>query len=315
MPQVSVVIAAYNAAPYIAQAIESVQAQTLTDWEMIVVDDASTDNTSEMVCGYLSDSRIRLLSNPKNLGPGGARNQALKVAQGEWIAVLDADDWYEPTRLERLLECAQQLQVQLVYDLNRWVDGDTGEVRQVFFSSQLPIPTVPTRLTPEEAIRGHLTLKPLIWRRLIEDTGLRYCEDLVLGEDFLFHTLATIEAGGCGVCPEAYYNYRLHRNSTYVRHYFDLSQPLQMYRHLLSYEKVQHDARLYRAVQRDSRRVLLAHAYPQFTEALKQRAWGRAWQIYRVAPMVLTELLHRLPAALKRRLQGESTTYDWEQFR
>lgn len=315
MPQVSVIVAAYNAAPYIAQAIESVQAQTLQDWEMIIVDDASTDQTIAAVEPYLCDSRIRLIKRTENRGPSAARNCALDAAQGEWIAILDADDWYDPPRLERLLECARQLQVSLIYDLNRWVDGRTGEVRRLFFSSQLPTPSAPTRLTPEQAIYGHLTLKPVILRQLIESHALRYQEDIVLGEDFLFQTLATIAGGGCGICPEAYYNYRLHPKSTYVQHYFDLSQPLRMYTHLLSHKAVRSDKRLQAAVRRDFRRVILAHAYPQFTDALKRCAWKRAWQIYRTAPMVLPELMRRLPAALRRRLRGERTTYDWEQFR
>lgn len=95
-PVVSVITPAYNVAPYIGQCIESVQAQTLPDWEMIIVDDASTDDTVAVVQQYLGDPRIRLLCNVQNLGPGGTRNRALEAAQGEWVAVLDADDWIAP---------------------------------------------------------------------------------------------------------------------------------------------------------------------------------------------------------------------------
>jgi glycosyltransferase involved in cell wall biosynthesis len=85
-PKVSVITPAYKAARYIGQAIESVQAQTLKDWEMIIVDDASPDETAEVVKRYLDDPRIKLIRSERNRGAGGARNLALEVAQGEWIA-------------------------------------------------------------------------------------------------------------------------------------------------------------------------------------------------------------------------------------
>ncbi|MCS6923479.1 MAG: glycosyltransferase [Fimbriimonadales bacterium] len=315
MPTVSVVMAAYNAAPYIAQAIESVQAQTLDDWELIVVDDASTDETVELVRRYEGDPRVRLLRNTQNLGPAGGRNRALEAAQGKWIAVLDADDWFEPCRLERLLQTARELEVAVVYDLYRQVDARTGETLKVFFSAHAPTPTQPARYSPLETVRAHLALQPLIERALVERAGLRYREDITLGEDYLFQTLATIEAGGCGVLPEPLYNYRWHRGSTYRRNFFDLSQPIRVYETLFSDPKVRENRELQAALRDDYRRIMLARAYPQFAEAVKRRDWRKAREIYRVAPCVLTRLLRNLPAALLRRLRGESTTYDWEDLR
>jgi Glycosyltransferases involved in cell wall biogenesis len=116
-PKVSVITPAYKAARYIGQAIESVQAQTLTDWEMIIVDDASPDETTQVVQRYLDDPRIQLLQNEQNMGAGYTRNRALDVAQGEWIAVLDADDWYAPQRLEKLVRFAEEWGVEMAADL------------------------------------------------------------------------------------------------------------------------------------------------------------------------------------------------------
>ncbi|MFN3689398.1 MAG: glycosyltransferase family 2 protein [Fimbriimonadales bacterium] len=315
MPTVSVITTAYNAAPYIAQAIESVQAQTLTDWELIIVDDASTDQTVAVAEPYLSDTRIHLIQHTENRGPSAGRNRALDAAQGEWVAILDADDWFEPNRLERLIHAAHQLQVSIVYDLNRQVDANTGEVLRVFFASAAPPPNAPTRYTPAEAIRLHLTLKPLIHRETLEQARLRYREDITLGEDYLFQTLFTIETGGCGVLPEPLYNYRVHRGSTYHRHFFDLSQPQRVYETLLAHPKVRQDKRLLGAVRSDYRRVMLARAYPQFTQAIKRREWRKAREIYRTAPFVLPHLLWSLPNAVLRRLRRENTAYDWEAFR
>lgn len=315
MPTVSVITTAYNAAPYIARAIESVQAQTLDDWELIIVDDASTDETVSITQRYLGDPRIRLLQNTQNLGPAGGRNRALEAAQGEWVAILDADDWYEPERLERLLSTALQLEVAIIYDCYRQVDSHTGETLKIFFSAHMPMPERPTRFSPMEAIAAHLALKPLIRYDLIQQAGLRYREDVTLGEDYLLQTLATIEAGGCGVLPEPLYNYRLNPGSTYWRKFFDLSQPVRVYETLFDYPKVRQNKELQAALRADYRRIMLARAYPQFAEAIKKRDWRQAREIYRVAPFVLPHLIRSLPAAVLRRLRGEPTTYDWEGMR
>lgn len=314
MPSVSVITTAYNAERFIGRAIETVLQQTHTDWEIIVVDDASTDATVSVVQKY-TDPRIRLLQHTRNLGPAAGRNRALEVAQGDWITVLDADDEYEPTRLERLLRTAEMLDVALSYDLYRPIDADTGEPLGVFFSAHAPTPTEPTRLTPIEAIRAHLALKPFFRRDLLVQSGLRYREDITLGEDYLFQTLLTLEAGGCGVLPEPLYRYRMHRGSTYRRHFFDLSQPLRVYETLFSHPQVRTDALLRQALVEDYRRIMRARAYPQFADALKRRDWRKAWSIYRVYPRVIIHLIQSLPVALWRRLKGESTHYDWEAFR
>lgn len=105
-PEISVVIPAYNASAYIADAIKSVQEQTFTQWQLIVVDDGSTDNTSEIIKGYLSDSRIKLIKQ-ENKGVSAARNAGIKEAQGKYITFLDADDYYLPYNLQRKHEYLQ----------------------------------------------------------------------------------------------------------------------------------------------------------------------------------------------------------------
>ncbi len=92
---------ARNAAPFVAAAIESALAQTYGNFELLVVDDASTDQTADIVVGYAAkDPRVRLLRRAESGGGAVARNMALREARGEWIAVLDADDLWRPRRLE-----------------------------------------------------------------------------------------------------------------------------------------------------------------------------------------------------------------------
>lgn len=98
MVKISVILTAFNEEKYIRKAIESILNQTLTDFELIVVNDGSNDNTLDIINGF-DDKRIKLI-NQDNIGPGASRNKALTIAQGEYIMYLDGDDWYSYDALE-----------------------------------------------------------------------------------------------------------------------------------------------------------------------------------------------------------------------
>lgn len=100
---VSIIMPSYNTSRFIAETIESVIAQTYTNWELIIVDDCSTDNTDDVVRPYLFDERICYIKNEKNSGAAVSRNRALREAKGKWIAFLDSDDLWLPEKLERQL--------------------------------------------------------------------------------------------------------------------------------------------------------------------------------------------------------------------
>ena len=97
---VSIIMPSYNTASFIEETIQSVLNQTYTNWELIIVDDCSTDNTDE-VLENIKDSRIRYFKNDKNSGAAVSRNKALCEARGQWIAYLDSDDLWMPEKLEK----------------------------------------------------------------------------------------------------------------------------------------------------------------------------------------------------------------------
>ena len=97
---VSVIMPSYNTAAYIEESIKSVLDQTYENWELIVVDDCSTDNTDEVVSS-IKDSRIRYIKNETNRGAAFSRNRALREANGRWIAFLDSDDLWTSDKLEK----------------------------------------------------------------------------------------------------------------------------------------------------------------------------------------------------------------------
>lgn len=97
---VSIIMPSYMTGNLIAESIESVISQTYTNWELIIIDDCSTDNTDTVITKY-RDKRIRYFKNEKNSGAARSRNRALCEAKGKWIAFLDSDDLWMPNKLEK----------------------------------------------------------------------------------------------------------------------------------------------------------------------------------------------------------------------
>jgi len=109
VPLISIITPAYNREQYIQEAIESVQNQSVSDWEMLIIDDCSTDETVKVVQQYQAeDNRIILLKNPKNLGISATRNHGLQAAKGTYIAMLDSDDVLLPNHFERHISFFEQ---------------------------------------------------------------------------------------------------------------------------------------------------------------------------------------------------------------
>ena len=98
---VSIIMPSYNTGEYIAESIESVLRQTYQNWELIIVDDCSNDNTDDVVNPFLKDARILYMKNKKNSGAAVSRNRALQAARGKWVAFLDSDDLWMPDKLSK----------------------------------------------------------------------------------------------------------------------------------------------------------------------------------------------------------------------
>lgn len=113
---VSIISPAYNCGAFITETIKSVQAQTYTEWEMIIVDDCSTDDTCAIVEAFMrDDARIRYLRNEGNSGAAVSRNRALREAKGKWIAFLDTDDLWFPEKLERQVRFMEENDIAFSY--------------------------------------------------------------------------------------------------------------------------------------------------------------------------------------------------------
>lgn len=130
--KVSIIMPNYNCEKFIDETISSVLAQTYTDWELLIVDDCSTDKSVEIIKNYCGkDERIKLFINDKNSGAAAARNRALREATGKWIAFLDSDDLWLPTKLEKQLAFMESNGYKFSYTAYRQVDEQTQSLNRV----------------------------------------------------------------------------------------------------------------------------------------------------------------------------------------
>ena len=102
MPTISIITPAYNCEKYLEEAVESVLAQTMQDWEMLIIDDCSSDNTYDCMEKLAQrDKRIRIFRNIQNTGAAATRNYGIRQAKGQWIAFLDSDDLWRTDKLQK----------------------------------------------------------------------------------------------------------------------------------------------------------------------------------------------------------------------
>jgi len=182
MPTVSVVMAAYNVAPYIGDAIESVLNQTHGDLELLVVDDGATDGTAAIAEAYAArDPRVRVLTQA-NRGLSAARNHGLRIATGPVIAILDSDDMWEASYLEaqvRILDAHPEVDIVTG---NAWLLGGrlSGSPARAW-PDQRPAPTLAGMIADETAV-----FIMSIFRRRVYDSIGAFDETLRTNEDYDF---------------------------------------------------------------------------------------------------------------------------------
>jgi succinoglycan biosynthesis protein ExoO len=189
MVDVSVVTAAWNAEKTITRAITSALSQSGVSVEVIVADDASTDTTGAVVTGF-GDTRVRYLRLPVNGGPAAARNAAIELAQGQWIAVLDADDMFLPDRLVKLVAMGQDHGLEIVTD-NMVIEDATG-ARRLFIEEDLDgglrCLSLADYISCNSLFRrlpNEGYLKPLFSADFMRRHTVRYDTATRIGEDFL----------------------------------------------------------------------------------------------------------------------------------
>lgn len=243
MVKATVVIPAYNVEDLVTKAVMSVLGQTERDIEALVVDDASTDGTCDVVERLAaSDSRVHLLRNPLNKGFSHTINNGMKAARGKWIACLDADDWYAPDRLEKMIAAAENAGSRFVADNVYLIDEGKEEPWGTILRARSSIQRY---LSIDEFLekdmpgrhRTMAVLQPIFRADFIEEHGIFYDETLRGGADsyFMIRCLATEP---CLLLPEAMYYYlQLPSSISHQRTVERLKEHLEKNRELCTWAK------------------------------------------------------------------------------
>jgi glycosyltransferase involved in cell wall biosynthesis len=274
--QVSVIIPAYNSRDYIVQAINSALAQTLRSIEVIVIDDASLDDTREIVANVIrSDPRVRLISLPRNAGPGAARNAGLDQARGQWIALLDADDTFAPMRLEMLTSLAEREAVELVADNLELVYPDRIDLLLPQDGQS------PFRIDAASFIAGNFGnrkqdrklygfLQPLIRRSFLEHYRIRYRE-LRLAEDYFLVLECLTHGARWTVTRESLYRYRIRSDSLTAAMSPDhLDAMAHIDTELLQLTYVRSQPEIHKAISNHLNAVVRAAVWTRFVIAIRR---------------------------------------------
>ncbi len=202
----TIVVPTYCAEATLGRALRSALDQTLRDIEIIVVDDASTDGSWGLINAIVTeDSRIVAMRNDRNCGKPVGMNRAIALARGRWLAVLDADDWYHPERLARLIAIGERRHVDLVADNQFFFDAQADRlVGTAWRTAESHWP-----LSFDHFLYGSNAyatfnlgmLKPVIRTDFIRRATLGYEEDARHGQDF-FHMLQFYLAGGRAIVTD-----------------------------------------------------------------------------------------------------------------
>ena len=307
-PEVTIIIPAYEAAGFIGGAIETCLAQTGVSFEVIVVDDGSRESSEAAVkVASGGDDRIRFCQLAVNGGPSAARNKALDLARGQFVAVLDADDAMEPDRLARMVRTAEKSSADIVVDnVIRW-NFDDPEAEETLLlkrggeSGPLEIDLL-TYMDPASNERfgaplGYL--KPLFRRDFIEAHGLRYDLRLRNSEDYYFVANMLALGARMVLAPFAGYRYAIRENSLSHR-----ITPAQAYAIIEAEQRFQ--ARLAGKMPGDivrasERRIAMFRRMAEFETlagALKERKWGAAFSAATGTPANTFAHLTRLSAIM-----------------
>lgn len=226
-PEISIIMCAYNAGRYIEEAIDSVQAQTFENWELIVVDDGSVDDTAQKVKSKMQDQRIRYIYQ-ENAKQGKARNNGIANAKAEWIAILDADDRWKPEKLQLQLSVAKEKNADVLCSRANLMDAEGNYVAE----NQLDILQTGW-LRPQQALlngRNDIIFSTVLMKKAVIDSVGGFNETPGMAEDY--HLFLSLSDRGYTFYrqPDILADYRIHASQTSSTEFVTFMLSVRAYR-------------------------------------------------------------------------------------
>lgn len=216
---VSIIMAVYNAEKTLSYAIESVLNQTYNDWELLVIDDKSIDNSFKIIESFsYKDTRIKVYRNFENLGPAATRNKGIEQAQGSYIGFIDADDSYEDNFIKKMIDCALLYNAEIVWC--QYISQNNPKGSGYLISNDLKKNIVFDNKTAVNFFFNKIPGISPLWNKIykkdfLKNNEIRLNTERVRAEDWEFNLLAFSKVNKLVLIEDFLYNYG-HQNKTSI---------------------------------------------------------------------------------------------------
>jgi len=221
---VSVVMPAYNCEKYITDSINSVIKQTYTNWELIVIEDCSRDNTLNVINDLqLLDNRIRVYKNSENSGVSKTRNKGIAEAKGDWIAFLDSDDLWEENKLDVQMQYAKKNNANFLFTGVRYIDENGEDYKGIF--------NVPEKVNYKGLLKQNVISCSSVFVKKSFFSDIQMENDNIHEDFCVWLKILRIEDYACGI-NEPLLIYRISRNSKSGNKIKSLKMAYRTYRYV-----------------------------------------------------------------------------------
>ena len=312
IPRVSVIIPSYRVADTLKKAVESVIDQTEKDLEIIIVDDASPDGTWNVACQLKAyDARIRIEKLTKNHGKSYVMNFATGLARGKWIAILDADDWFAPNRIERLIAAAEVCGVEMaadnLYFIDKHADLCAGTAFPCRGSQRLvDLDTFLKMSKPTENYDFGM-LQPIFRADFIREHSIEYYEPARIAEDF-YQLLCFFVVGGRAVVLDTPFYYYVQPFGTISRQWshetrsrYNFESMLETHNHFSGILRSRLNGRQRRLLDRRKAGIEAMISFHQIRECIVRNDFKGAFiRIFMASPRFWQVILNRLSLRIRK---------------
>lgn len=274
-PKISIIIPVYNLENYIYECLNSVKEQTYSDYEVILINDGSTDRSEEIIRSFIETYSLKnfFLINKENGGLARARNTALQYACGEWVTFIDGDDWVEPHYLSSMIEALEAYPADLCYAGYQAYDENskTVEVWSRFGDGAGVMPQDIGKLYSFGYVWAHFYKRELIEKYELRFDDRIYCEDAAFNLDY-----NSVIKSFC-MTGEVVYNYRINRNGQLTKKMVHPREKRVLYDHMQMFLASVDEETVLLALPKNERfcRIMWNELYASVTNDILEKQYGK----------------------------------------